>query len=103
VKIIRKGLKKDIELYKAGAWGKDKSIQDVFFFVFFGIIILYCDRIYYMYRTLREVVRGGGGGYKSKRQSLATLRSQRLVLHRPVKVKLCQGVGPPPTVHRSRK
>jgi hypothetical protein len=27
VKIIREGLKKDIELYKAGAWGKDKSIQ----------------------------------------------------------------------------
>jgi hypothetical protein len=24
------------------------------------------------------------------------LRSQRLVLHRLVKVKLCQGVGPPP-------
>jgi hypothetical protein len=29
VKIIREGLKKDIELYKAGAWGKDKSMQDV--------------------------------------------------------------------------
>jgi hypothetical protein len=50
----------------------------------------------------------GGGGYNSKRQSLATLRSLgqqsrpgedrswRLILHRPVKVKLCQGVGPPP-------
>jgi hypothetical protein len=38
--------------------------------------------------ALREVIIGGGGGYNSKRQSLATLRSQRLVLHRPVKVKL---------------
>jgi hypothetical protein len=29
VKIVREGLKKDIELHKAGAWGKNKSIQDV--------------------------------------------------------------------------
>jgi hypothetical protein len=61
-----------------------------------------------MYCALREVVIGGGGGYNSKRQSLATLRSlgrqsqpgedrsQRLVSHRQVKVKLCQGVGPLP-------
>jgi hypothetical protein len=86
-----------------------------FFFLFFWIIILYHDRIYYMYCALQEVVRGGGGGYKSRRQSPATLRSlsqqsqpgedgsQRLVLHRPVRVKLRQGVGPPATVHRSRK
>jgi hypothetical protein len=77
-------------------------------FFFFGIIILYRDHIYYMYRALWEVIIGGGGGYNSKRQSLATLRSlgqrswpgedrsQRLILHRAVKVKLCQGVGPPP-------
>jgi hypothetical protein len=38
---------------------------------FFFVIILYRDHIYYMYRTLREVVRGGGGGYKSRRQSNA--------------------------------
>jgi hypothetical protein len=83
-------------------------VEQFFFFLLFCIIILYCNRIYYMYRALREVVRGEEGGNKGTRQSLATLRSlgrqsrpgedrsQRLVLHRPVKVKLRQGVSLPP-------
>jgi hypothetical protein len=60
-----------------------------------------------MNHTLHKVI-GGLGGYVSKRQSLAMLRSpgqssqpekdrsQGLIVHRPVKVKLPQGVGPLP-------
>jgi hypothetical protein len=84
------------------------TLLDNLFFFFFLIIILYRNCIYYMYCALREVVRGRRGEYNSKRQSPATLRSlgqqsrpgedrsQRLILHRPVRVKLRQGVGPLP-------
>jgi hypothetical protein len=40
------------------------------FYIIFKFIILYCDRIYYMYRALREVVRGGGGGIKARDKAL---------------------------------
>jgi hypothetical protein len=60
-----------------------------------------------MYRTLTRVIMRGMGRV-SRRQSLAMLgspsqqshlggdRSQRLILCRPVRVELCQGVGPLP-------
>jgi hypothetical protein len=51
-----------------------------------------------MYHTLTRVIMRGMGRV-SRRQSLAMLgrdRSQRLILRRPVRVELHQGVGPLP-------
>jgi hypothetical protein len=46
-------------------------LKVAFFFVFvFWIIILYRNRIYYMYCALREVVRGEEGGIKARDKAL---------------------------------
>jgi hypothetical protein len=77
------------------------------FFFFFEINILYCDCKEYMYYALSTLIMRKGEGV-GRRQILAMLRSpgrrgwpgedrsQRFILHRLFRVKLCQGVCPPP-------